>query len=176
MAGRDRGFTLIELVLSITVMGFVAVTLGLLIYQATRSFATLDAQKEIAQQGTLAIERLSRELRLIRCTESGNSCKPASTDITEMTSSEIRFVNTNLEGRGFRLDGSSLRFRDGSGALDPEYVLSDKISSLTFEYLKDDSTAAAATDEVWVINVNMVIASGAESFALKASVHPRSFR
>jgi len=176
MRCNDKGFTLIEMILSITLLGLVAVTVGMLIYQGTRSYDMLSSQKEIAQQGTLAMERLSRELRLINCTESGNACTAGASDILAMTASELRFVNTGLEGRGFRLDGSTLMARDGSGAGDPEYALTDKVSALSFEYLQDDGSAASTPDEVWMINVQMTLVSGAESFPLKASVHPRSFR
>ena len=157
MARNDKGFTLIEMVLSITLIGLVAVTIGMLIYQGTKSYDMLSSQKEIAQQGALAMERLSR-------------------DILAMTASEVRFVTTALEGRGFRLDGGTLRARDGSGAGDPEYALTDRVTSLTFEYLQDDGSAASSPAEVWMIDVEMTLSDGTESFPLKARVHPRSFR
>src|SRR3990172_8315978 len=134
MRCKDKGFTLIEMILSITLLSLVAVTVGMLIYQGTMSYDILFSQKEIAQQCTLAMERLSRELRLINCTESGNACTASASDISAMTANQIRFVNTGLEGRGFRLDGSTLKARDGSGAGDPEYALTDKVSALSFEY------------------------------------------
>lgn len=176
MAVNDKGFTLIEMVLSITLLGLVAVTIGMLIYQGTKSYDMLSSQKEIAQQGALAMERLSRELRLVRCTEAGSSCTPSASDILAMTASEVRFVTTDLEGRGFRLDGNTLKARDGSGALDPEYALTDRVTSLTFEYLQDDGSAASTPSEVWLIDVEMTLSDGTESFPLKARVHPRSFR
>lgn len=172
----QKGFTLIEMILSIAVLGLAAITIGMLVYQGTRSYGALESQKEIAQQATLAMERISRELRLINCTVSGSSCTASASDILAMAGNEIRFRNTNLEGRGFRLDGGALKARDGSGAVDPEYVLADRVSALTFEYLQDDGSPASAPDEVWMINVEMTLASGASSYPLKAGVHPRSFR
>lgn len=172
----QSGFTLIELILSMVLLGIVAVTAGMLIYQAARSFEALSDQKEVTQQSTLALERVSRELRPMKCTASGNSCNASASDVPVMTASELRFLNSSYEGRGLRLSGSTLLLRDGTGDSDPEYALATGVSSLTFEYLKSDGTAAASAAELWTVSMNMAIASGQATIAVKASVHPRGFR
>lgn len=172
----QSGFTLIELILSMVLMGIVAVTAGMLIYQGARSFEALSDLKEVTQQSTLALERVSRELRPMKCTISGNACSASASDIPVMTASELRFLNSSFEGRGFRLSGNTLMLRDGTGAGDPEYALATGVSSLTFEYLKADGTAAASTAELWTVSMNMALASGQATIAVKASVHPRGFR
>lgn len=171
----EKGFTLIEILMAIVIIGIVSAVAGMMIYQGTRSFWTMDARSVLTSKGLLAIERASRELRLVRCTASGNSCAPQAADITAWTGTEIRFVNTLSEGRGLRLDAGSLKLRQGSGAADPEDALTDNVSALSFEYLKIDGTAAAVVSEIWVINMNLALTSGSESLDFKASVHPRSF-
>lgn len=171
-----KGFTLIEILMAIVVIGIVSTVVGMMIYQGTKSFETMDVRNELAGQGMLAVERASREMRIIRCTASGDTCSPEAADITAWTGSEARFVNTLLEGRGLRLDAGALKLRQGSTALDPEDILADSVSALSFEYLKSDGTAASAVSEVWIINMSLTLSSGTESVALKASVHPRSFR
>ena len=95
-----------------------------------------------------------------------------------MAADELRFVNINYEGAGFRRDAgtNTIKLRRGSAGGDPEDTLSGDVSSLAFEYLKKDGTAAAVAADVWLINVTMTLSSGTESIAFKASVHPRSFR
>jgi hypothetical protein len=93
-----------------------------------------------------------------------------------MTASELRFLNSNYEGRGLRLSGSTLLLRDGTGAGDPEYALATGVNSLTFEYLKADGTAAASASELWTVSMNLALASGQAAIDVKASVHPRGFR
>jgi|GEM_PF-6081515 prepilin-type N-terminal cleavage/methylation domain-containing protein len=171
-----KGFTLMELVLSMALLGIAAVTAGMLIYQGTRSFEALSGRKEVTQQATLALERVSRELRVMKCTQSGNSCAPSASDVPVMAATELRFVNSSYEGRGLRLDGTSLMLRDGAGAADPEYALAFGVSSLGFEYLKADGTAAGAASEIWTVNVNMAFSSGQSGIDVKASVHPRGLR
>lgn len=172
----QRGFTLIEMVMSLVLLGIVAITAGMLIYQGTRSFETLSDQKEVSQQARLAFERASRELRSMRCTPSGNSCAASATDVPVMTASEVRFINTSSEGRGLRLDGNILKLRTGIDNADPEYALATGLTALTIEYLKMDGTAASTADEIWTVNVNMSFAYGQAALPIKASVHPRGFR
>ncbi|MBI5903476.1 MAG: prepilin-type N-terminal cleavage/methylation domain-containing protein [Deltaproteobacteria bacterium] len=174
--GGDRGFTLIELMMSIVLMGIVASTIGFIIYQGARSFQVLDTRSDLVAKGTLAMERISRELRLIKCTTAGNVCAPQATDITAITSTEIRFVNTSYAGRGFRLDAGAIKLRQGSTATDPEDILADNASSLLLEYKKKDGSTALPPSDIWMIDVSFTLSSGADSVDFKTSIHPRSFR
>ncbi|MBI1911492.1 MAG: type II secretion system protein [Deltaproteobacteria bacterium] len=171
-----KGFTLLEVLMVIVIIGIVSTVVTVLLLQGTRAFSSLDRRKDLTEQGTLALERISRELRSIRCTESGSTCTPQATDITAMTASEVRFVNTDYQGRGFRLDAVAVKLRQGSGATDPEDILANNVSAFTFEYMKQDGTTAAAVTDIWTITVNMTLTKGEDSIDLKASVHPRSFR
>ena len=65
--------------------------------------------------------------------------------------------------------------RQGSGGADPEDVLTDSASSLSFDYKKKDGSAAVAASEVWVIDVSFTLSSGGDSVDFKTSIHPRSF-
>lgn len=174
----EEGFTMIELVMVIVLVGIVAATVAMTMVEGTKSFEALDRKSDLNERGTLVVERMSRELRRIRCTTVGNSCAPQAADITNMAVGEIRFVNTGYEGLGFRYDAGSgtLWLRQGSGAGDPEDELTTDVSAFSLEYLKRDGTVAALVADVWIINASLTIASGAESVNLKASVHPRSFR
>ncbi|MFQ5464975.1 MAG: type II secretion system protein J [Thermodesulfobacteriota bacterium] len=171
----ERGFTLIEVVMVIVLLAIVGAFAGTLLFQGARSFELMDTRGELTAEGTLAMERISRELHLIGCTTAGSSCAPQATDITAMTATELRFVKTDLQGSGIRLNAGAVKLRQGSGATDPEDVLAASASSLAFEYLKRDGTTAVLVPDLWRINVTLVLASGAESVTFKTSVHPRSF-
>ncbi|MBI5454740.1 MAG: type II secretion system protein [Deltaproteobacteria bacterium] len=171
-----RGFTLIETVMVIVLVGIIGTVVSSLLYQGSKSIEAGDARKELSSQGRLAVERASREMRLMRCTTAGNSCNPQASDITAWTATELRFVTTNYEGRGLRFDAGTLKLRQGSGALDPDDTLANNVSAASFEYLKSDGTPASAVGEIWVINLDMTLSSGTESVPFRASVHPRSFR
>lgn len=172
----NSGFTLIEVIMAIVVFGIVAVSVGSLLYQGSKSYEAMDTKRELAEQGGLAIDRIARELRLIRCVTAGSTCMPSASDITAMNAAETRFVNMNNEGKGFRLDAGALKMRRGSGASDPEDLLAENVSSLAVEYLKSNGSAAASASEVWRVKVSMTLASGGDSVDFTASVHPRHFR
>lgn len=171
-----RGFTLIETVMVIVLVGIIGTVVSSLLYQGSKSIETGDVRKELSSQGRLAVERASREMRLMRCTTAGNSCNPQDADITAWTATELRFVTASYEGRGFKYDAGTLKLRQGSGESDPEDTLANNLSAASFEYLKSDGTPASAVNEIWVINLNMTFSSGTESVPFRASVHPRSFR
>lgn len=161
----------------IVLLGIIGTGAAMLLFQGSKSLEAGSLRQELTAEGTLALERISREIRLITCTTAGNACNPQAADITAWTAAEVRFVNTDYEGRGFRADAGALKLRQGSGAADPEDILANNVASATFEYLKNDGvTPAAAVNEIWLINVSLALTKKTESVTLKASAHPRSFR
>lgn len=176
--GGEKGVTIMEVIMAIVILGIISGTVAYIMLQGTRSFGALAVREDLKGEGTLAIERISRELRLARCTTVGNSCSPTASDITGMAADEVRFVNINYEGVGFRREAASntVKLRRGSGAADPEDTLSGDVSSLVFEYLKKDGTAAASVSEVWLIGFTLTLSRGSETIDFKSAVHPRSLR
>ncbi len=176
-----RGFTLIEVIMAIVVLAIVGTVASMLLYQGAKSFERMDVRQDLALQARLSLERMTKELRLARCTSGGSSCRPSTADIVypaeplPASSTEIRFVNTDTSGLGFRLSGGTLLLRQGSGGADPEDILSDNATGLTFTFLKQDGTAAATVADVWMINVTLTLELKGDSVALKANIHPRAF-
>lgn len=170
----DGGFTLIEILMVIVILGIISAGMTVFLFQGVKSLEKVDASKDLKEEATLAFERFSKEARLVRCAIAGNSCAPGVGDILTMTASDFRFVNINGETRRFRASGGSLLFTEGAN---PEVALSGNVSnSGPFEYLKQDSTAAPSAADVWRIVINLTLAKGPDSADFKAGVHPRSFR
>lgn len=162
--------------MTIVLLGIVGLTAGMLLYQGTVSFQEMDARKELMAQGTLAVERASRELRVMKCTQSGSACAPTATDLPSMTATEVRFLQADYSGTGIRLDGATIKLRRGAGALDAEDILADRVSSFLLEYKKKDGAAAATQSEVWTISMSFTLTKDNESAEFNATVHPRSLR
>ena len=68
---RESGFTLIEIIMVIVLLGIVSFTAATLLYQGAKSFESLDVRKDLTEGATVAVERITRELRIVRCTTAG---------------------------------------------------------------------------------------------------------
>ncbi|OPY70626.1 MAG: hypothetical protein A4E57_00470 [Syntrophorhabdaceae bacterium PtaU1.Bin034] len=114
-----KGFTLVEVIIVIVVLGIVTALAAPLLVQAVRSYTIESDILSADAQGQMAMERMAREIRLI---------KPA--DITTFTSGTFAFI----------LDGVPVSYaRDGQNRLmrnsDP---LASNITSLSFAYFGSD--------------------------------------
>ncbi len=60
---RARGFTLIEMIISITLLGIVGLFIGEVIRQSLVLYSDVEARSSLTQQGRFVTERLRREIR-----------------------------------------------------------------------------------------------------------------
>jgi len=160
-----RGFTLIELIMTLIIAGVLAAMGASLM---SSGFRTYFAGRELAQdaaEGTLAVERMTRDLRTIR--------SATAADIPTMTGTSISFVDVDGNSVAYALAGGSLTRTLNGGAAQP---LAANVSSLAFTYLQNDgqSTAGAAT-QVWYISVLFTVASQNASSTFRGTVKPVSF-
>lgn len=176
----SRGFTLIEIIMVIVLLGIVGSVASMIIFQGSKSYSEEEIRKDLMTQGRLAVERMAREIRLVKCTKAGSACNPSATDITNWSSTELRFLDINYQGKGFRYDSGASALtlcRSQSACSGNEDILADNVSSLTFTYLKNDgTTSAAAVGEIWIIKAALTLSRGAQSTSFLIEVHPRAFK
>jgi len=162
-ASRQSGFTLIEAIVTMVIAAVLATIGATVISSAFRNYFL---GREIVQgsaQGTLALERMTRELRAIR--------SPA--DLTTMGLSAITFVDAEGTTIAYALAGGSVTRSENGGAAQP---LADNVSALTFTYLKDDGKSAAATPaEVWYVTAAVTVSSQNATTTYRGTVKPESF-
>ncbi len=60
---RDRGFTLIEMIITVAIAGILGLFTFSFLSNLSGTYATMETQTEVYQQGNYALERISRELR-----------------------------------------------------------------------------------------------------------------
>jgi len=165
---RVRGFTLIEVVITLIVVGVLA-TIGARIMST--AFQTYFAGREIAQddaQVRYALERMTRELRTVR--------SPA--DLTISTQNKIKFVDVANTTISYRLSGTQLqRSQDNETSFQP---LAENINTLTITYLRSDGQTAELFSGnpllVYYISAQLrVVSQGVVDMTYRGTVKPVAF-
>jgi prepilin-type N-terminal cleavage/methylation domain-containing protein len=102
-----HGFTLVEMIVVITVMGVVFAMGGLIFGRAFESYHLARMTTDAAAQGRLALERVARELRQAR----GANANDLALDVA---ATSVRFNDLNGNGVCFYQAGTQL-MRSGDG-------------------------------------------------------------
>ena len=112
------GFTLIELVLVMVLIGITAASTAMLVLQGTRSYADLIGRKESLHNARLAMERISREVR-------------QASSATPVSASKLRINGGLIE---FYHDAATSTVKIGGTSQPAEgRILTEGISALAFE-------------------------------------------
>jgi prepilin-type N-terminal cleavage/methylation domain-containing protein len=165
-AFRLAGFTLIEVVITLIVIGVLA-TIGATLM--SRGFLSYFVGREIARddtQGRLALERMARELRTVRGTADLNIGVANQITITDFDQNVI--VYRRNAGTS-RLE----RSQDGGTTFQP---LADNVGTLTISYLQNDgTTAAAVAANVYYITVLLTIVTSNVNLTYRSTFKPAAF-
>lgn len=157
-----RGFTLGEVVLVVILVGIIAATFGPGLVTAMRATVMTDTRKEALQNAHAALDRMAREIRMIR------SATVLDIPIISFpTGNDMEFVDTYGNTIRFRLVGANLE-RNGA-------VLAGNVTALTFSYLQNSGAAAGNVTQIWRIVIDLTVQVGAESVPLRTEVHPTGF-
>jgi prepilin-type N-terminal cleavage/methylation domain-containing protein len=158
----QQGFTMLEMIITLVIAGVLA-TVGAMIMSS--GFRTYFLGRELAQDaahGTLALERITRELRTIR------SATAADLDIAPAAPTKITFTD---------VDGNTIAYGLSGGSVNRNaQPLADNVSDLTFTYLRNDGVNSAATSaEVYYVTVSVTVTSQNASMKFRGTVKPTSF-
>ncbi len=166
-AFRPAGFTLIEVVITLIVIGVLA-TIGATLM--SRGFLSYFVGREIARddaQGRLALERMARELRTVRSTA----------DLNIGVANQITITDFNQNVIVYRRNAGTSqleRSQDGGATFQP---LADNVSTLTISYLRNDGTTpeAAVAANVYYITVLLTILSSNVNLTYRSTFKPTTF-
>ena len=157
---NEKGFTLIELIMVIIITSIIASIAAMLILEGAKSYQKEVSYSDIHNQGRLAIERMAREIRLIR--------SATAADISTMTAANIVFNDVNGTNIQFSLAGTTIS-RSGN-------TLANNVQSLAFSYYQQNGTTVAALPtDVWFVQIDLTTVNAGETLAMRLRVHPRNF-
>lgn len=171
-----RGFTLIEMIIVIVVLGAIFAVGGLVLGRAFESYSLTATTTDVDWQGRVALERMVRELREIRTA--------TATDLDMASNTQIRFVDSTGRRVCLYRDGATSRLMRSTPAdfvaacntANPQ-PLADYVANggLNFFYYRNDGNDAATPAEVYYVSVTLNVVQGQISETYRASITPRSF-
>ncbi len=156
---HSNGFTLVELVVVIIISGILAAVGVQMLGKTLSSFIFSRDVTKGDWQARVALERLTRDLRMAR----------SATSLTITPATAITFSDTDGNNVNYFLSGSSL--------MRNTQVLADNISNLQFTYLRSNGNTVESTTPalVYYITVSFNVSRSTATTSMRATVHPRSF-
>jgi prepilin-type N-terminal cleavage/methylation domain-containing protein len=166
---RQQGFTLLEMVISLVVLGLLGATAGYGLIGGTLAFSgTADAVQTLGKL-RYANERMAREIREIR----RDPVTPANYDISTMNATTLAF--TKADGTAVTLTGTPPLVTLAYSAPAGTPTLTDEVSSLSYSYLQaDGTTAATGNSDVAFIEFELVLVRNGNSYPQRTRVSLRN--
>jgi prepilin-type N-terminal cleavage/methylation domain-containing protein len=166
--GRARGWTLIELIMVMLIIGIVAVFIGPILLNAVKAYDRTQITVNTYAKMRYAMERMAREIQAVR----RNPADTTDFDIATMTAGNLTFTKEDGTQVTITLAGTDLNLTyagTGTG------VLADRVSALAFAYFRHDgATVATNATELEFVQVSMTISDGTTSYANRTRVSLRS--
>ena len=164
---KPKGVTLIELVVTITVVAVLAGGTALCLVQGTNLWSRVTSQTDALGQAHVALDRMQRELAQVRDDASVATANATTFAFTSVGNEAIQYQYAASDG--------TLR-RNGQ-------LLAGGVSSCAFQYwnVQGQSLSAplvippATKTDLWRVGVTLTLASGMETVTLSAQVVPRNF-
>lgn len=164
-----RGWSLVELVVVILVLGMLAAFIGPLLVSALTAYDMTSGTVSTYAKMRYAMERMEREMRDIRRS-------PADTtkyDINAGTLSATNFDFVKWDGTAVKIDlnGTNVRITYGATA----GTLADKASLLEIKYYRHDGTTeTAAVNNIEFVQIRMILTDKANSYTSRVRVSLRT--
>ncbi|GGI85144.1 prepilin-type N-terminal cleavage/methylation domain-containing protein [Legionella impletisoli] len=149
---KAKGYTLIEMVIGIVLLGIVSATAGLFLTEAFRSYFAAKPILKVAGKANIAADALMREIK-------------SAESISAIGSNSMSFVNQQGQSIVINLSGGNLSRSVNGGTA---YTLCSGITGLTFSYFDASLGTTASASNVRFVTLAMTIAEEAIPFSLIA--------
>jgi prepilin-type N-terminal cleavage/methylation domain-containing protein len=139
MPAKQKGFTLIEVIITIIVVSIVATMAGLMIATAFKKRITGQNITESINTGRIAYQRMTESIRHAH-------------SISTMQAQQLSFNHRYGRSITFKLDGSTLEYQQNGGT---DQTLANDISSLQFTYYDTNLNQTNSASQLRCIKVEM---------------------
>ena len=158
MRCKDKGFTLVELVLVIAMLGILGMVLGPGLATALKGYEMARVHRQVVAEARSAMERFVREARLIQ----------SSLDVLTLGASSFQFEYPNNTILIYDLNSGNLRRNSD--------VLASNVSALTFIYYDEVGIVTATPANVRRVQIRFTITplGNQGSYTLQTNVFLRN--
>ncbi len=140
----QQGFTLVEMIMVIVIVGVIGFTLSSLLGGGLRSYTAGRVTVDTLSALRLSSERIARELRTVR----RDPVTPANYDFISRTPGSVQFRRLESDGTTVTtvtIDSSGSNIRIAYNTPAGTYTLSNQASAFTLGYLQQDGVTAATS-------------------------------
>ena len=157
----NKGFTLIELVMVITLLGIIGGIIALPLYIGTKGWFEATTREGITESGRIAIERMMREIRNTARKANNTPCISAPA-ATSFSISDLNGDLVNCNSITFNLSGTDIQ-RNG-------VPLADNVQSLAFTYYDVNNNTPPITS-IHRVAIEIESTSGGETLRKYSEVY-----
>ena len=159
---KQGGHTLIEVVMSIALMGVIAGIFISTIVDGARTYAFIESQNEAAVTAKFALKRLLMDTRNVR-------------EIHSADSTNITFTNAFSEDMQFALNSNIIEMSDDGGT--NFYPLAENVNTFNLDYYDNLNTLLAKPvanpDDIYAISISLQTEKNGIPFPVKGKTYLR---
>lgn len=162
VSNDSKGFTLIEMVMVITLLGIIGGIIAIPLYIGTKGWLEATTREGITESGRIAIERMMREIRNTSRTAANNPC------ISTATATAFSFSDAGGDLAACNTTTFSL---SGTNLLRGADILANDVNSLAFTYYDNANAPTAVAANVRRVGIEIVSTSGSETLRKYSEVY-----
>ena len=164
---NKRGFTLVELVIVITIVGIISVVIGSMLLGTVKAWTFKFNRNDSLWDGRIALDRMTREIRAIKNT----------TSVTTASAAQFRFIDAGNKDITYSMSSTNLnRTENGTANL-----LAENVSSLAFTYYDTNGntiatpTVSPSATNIRRIRISLTLTKNGENVYLRSDASTKNF-